>query len=53
MNFFCTKKHCTDWIETAAPHQPDLFVLNLEEALAVARWLFDPGPATRAQTRTR
>jgi hypothetical protein len=48
MNFFCTKKHGTDWIEEATgKNRSDLFLLNLEEALVVARWLFDPGTTTR------
>jgi hypothetical protein len=47
MNFFCTKKHCTDWIEAAGENPSDIFILDLEEALVVARWLFDPGTTTR------
>jgi len=47
MNFFCTKKHCTDWIEESGENSSDIFILDLEEALMVARWLFDPGAMTR------
>jgi hypothetical protein len=47
MNFFCTEKHGTDWIEESKEKPSDLFLLNLEEALVVARWLFDPVTSTR------
>jgi hypothetical protein len=46
MNFFCTKKHCTDWIEESVENPSDIFILDLEAARVVARWLFGPGRMT-------
>lgn len=41
MNFFCTKKHFTQWVETAKPVSDDLFILNLKDAFTVSQWIFE------------
>jgi len=44
MNFFCTKKHYEAW-EATHPREPaTTYLLDLEEAIAVARRLFGPAP---------
>lgn len=40
MNFFCTKKHYDEWVTASGTNADDLFALDVEEALVVARWLF-------------
>jgi hypothetical protein len=40
MNFFCTKKHYEDWVAESGTDTSDLFILEVTEALVVARWLF-------------
>jgi len=40
MNFFCTREHGRRWIEEEGEGETDLFLLDLEKAMTVARWLF-------------
>lgn len=40
MNFFCTKKHYDEWTGKMGVNENEVFCLDAQEALAVAKMLF-------------
>lgn len=41
MNFFCTEKHYNEWVDRMEICKDTIFCLNGEEALQVAKMLFN------------
>jgi len=41
MNFFCTKKHYESWVKRMRVNRDEIFCLDAQEALVVARMLFE------------
>lgn len=41
MNFFCTKKEYDEWTSEMKLDQSNIFCLNVEEAIQVAKMLFN------------
>jgi len=41
MNFFCTKEHYEQWVAARGVSHDEIFCLDAQEALIVARMLFE------------
>ncbi|MCB2320084.1 alkylmercury lyase family protein [Clostridium tagluense] len=41
MNFFCTKKHYDTWVNKMQIPEEDIFCLDIQEAILVAKMIFN------------